>query len=67
MGAVRRELSLATTTARLALTKPAKAERVNVDVINNNMDAIDDGTSKIWIASTKPAEMKPGDVLFKTM
>lgn len=58
---------MATTTSRLALTKPAGTDSVDVAVLNGNADKIDAAIgAKICTSGTRPSSPYDGQVIYET-
>lgn len=58
---------MATTTTRLALTKPASSDPVDIAVLNANADKIDAAVgSKVVTSSTRPGSPFDGQTIFET-
>lgn len=58
---------MATTTTRLALTKPGYADTVDIADINNNMDTIDESIgANVCTSITRPASPYTGQLILET-
>lgn len=58
---------MATTTSRLALTKPAGTDSVDIAVLNGNADKIDAAIgAKICTSGTRPSTPYDGQVIYET-
>ena len=58
---------MATTTSRLALTKPAGTDAVDIAVLNSNADKIDASIgAKICTSGTRPSTPYDGQVIYET-
>lgn len=58
---------MATTTTRLALTKPAGTDVVDVDVLNANSDKLDAAAgATICTSTTRPASPYSGQIIYET-